>query len=297
MMTQTQIFDLAASEFKRPFTLEEITAKLHEAGRGWSAPDAYIKSCISDRTGKRKKMRILGNGLYEWIGSAAPEHEERSVQSLDGLTRLRLSGLAELTERNADIVIATIENDPKYLEKAREVFRRIAGALPLFKPSASGNIDCDDLYNNFTSAQMYDIVRQIKIDNKIIGCPNSQIELIRNFIMDRSNHFFCRNLRGDLSLVEDLNNFLGTSGTRREWSLSSKICKFLNNYLYGKDDYFIYDSVVLRLLPRYRAAYGLPPMSVDYYTDFYAALEDLRSRVCPTLTRRQIDQIIWYTNK
>ena len=295
MMTQTQIFDRAASEFGRPFTLEEITAKLHEAGRGWTAPDAYIKSCISDRTGKRNKMRILENGLYEWIGDIASEREERPGQNLSGLTRL--PGLAELTERNADIVCAAIENDPRYHEKARDVFKKITGALPLFRPSARGNINCDDLYNRFTSEQMYDIVRQIKIDNKIVGCPDSQLELIRDFIMDPDNHFFCRNLRGDLFLVEDLNNYLRTRGARREWSLSSKICAFLNNYLYGKDDYFIYDSVVLKYLPRYRAAYGLSPMPVEYYAGFFAALEELRLSICPALTRRQVDQIIWYTNK
>lgn len=66
-MIQIKIFDRAASEFKRPFTLEELTAKLHEPGRGWLAPDGYIKSCIRDRTGKRNKMRILENGLYEWV--------------------------------------------------------------------------------------------------------------------------------------------------------------------------------------------------------------------------------------
>ena len=68
MMTQAQIFDLAASEFNRPFTFEELTSKLHEPGRGWLAPDAYIKSCIRDRTVKKKKMRITEDGSYEWIG-------------------------------------------------------------------------------------------------------------------------------------------------------------------------------------------------------------------------------------
>ena len=92
-MTQTQIFDRAASEFKRPFTLEEITAKLHEAGRGWTAPDAYIKSCIKDRTERRNIMKILEDGKYEWIDDTAPECEERPGQSLGGLTRL--PGLAE----------------------------------------------------------------------------------------------------------------------------------------------------------------------------------------------------------
>ena len=295
LITQTQIFDLAASEFGRPFTFEELASKLHEPGRGWTAPDGYIKSCIKDRTQRRIRMRILDNGLYEWIGDAATVREEQPAQSLDGLTRR--GGLAELTEENADTVCAAIENDPRYKEKARDVFRRITGALPLFAPSAAGNISCGDLYNYFTPAQMYDIVRQIKIDNNIVGCPDSQLILIRDFITDPSNRFFCRNLNGDLSLVEDLNDYLGTSGVRHERSLSSKICAFLNNYLYGGDEYFIYDRVVLDLLPRYRVEYGLPTVPADYYAGFFTAMEDLRSHVCPTLKRRQIDQIIWYTNK
>ena len=296
LMTQTRIFDLAASEFGRPFTFEELASKLHESGRGWTASDAYIKSCIKDRTEKRIRMRILENGLYEWIGVAAPEQrEERHAPGLDGLTER--GGLAELTERNADIVRTAIENDPRYPERARDVFRRITGALPLFTPSATGTINCNDLYSYFTSAQMYDIVRQIKIDNNIVGCSDGQLVLIRDFIMDPANRFFCRNLRGDLSLVEDLNGYLGTCGTRHERSLSSKICAFLNNYLYGGDEYFIYDRVVLERLPRYRAEYGLPLVPTGYYADFFAAMEDLRTHVCPTLTRRQTDQIIWYTNR
>ena len=81
-MTQTSIFDRAASEFGRPFTLEELTAKLHEPGRGWEKPDSYITRCIKDRTEKRIKIRILENGLYEWIGDST-EQEGQLTEEQD----------------------------------------------------------------------------------------------------------------------------------------------------------------------------------------------------------------------
>ena len=298
-MAQTKVFDRVAQNIDQPFTRDEIKERLHNDTE-WKAKDYYINACIKDRI-RNGKIRKLENGMYEWISNEninirniennIPQPEE----IIQGLSRR--GGIVELTADNSDIIEDAIRNDPRYPERARDLFLRLKGAIPLYQHDLNGNLNCNDIYYDFTEDEIYQIVRQIKIDNNIVGCSNDQLVLIRNFIMDRKNRFFCKNYRGKLTLVEDLNEFLRQNGNRSEPSLSSKICKFLNDYLYGNDCYFIYDSVVRNNLQRYRAIYGLPFMTDGYYNDYFLALEDLRLNVCPFLSRGKMDHIIWYTNK
>lgn len=55
---------------------------------------------------------------------------------------------------------------------------------------------------------------------------------------------------GDPTLVNDIAN---NNGGVNLFSFASKYCALHNWYVYGKDDYSIYDSVVARLFPKYTA--------------------------------------------
>lgn len=64
-MRQTEVFDLVASQFGRPFTKEELYEKLCE-NREWKKNDSYFKSCIRNR--KRRDMITQNGDFYTFIG-------------------------------------------------------------------------------------------------------------------------------------------------------------------------------------------------------------------------------------
>ncbi|MDY0138190.1 MAG: hypothetical protein RBR50_00640 [Candidatus Izemoplasmatales bacterium] len=101
-----------------------------------------------------------------------------------------------------------------------------------------------------------------------------------------------------MTLIEEINDYVFFEGHyRHEWSLTTRICKTFNQLLFGLDNYYIYDSVVNSHLDIYRAKYGVPVLNKDYYVNYWRSSEDLRLHLPATLTRKELDQIIWYRNK
>ena len=230
----------------------------------------------------------------------SPELAAEFAESLKDLTVLS-SGLAELTEKNAAIVDNALTNDPNYKWRVfgpRKEFIRLKRKAPLYDPSEARKTKCDNIYNDFTHREMYMILSSIKSYNKLVGSPPSgHLRDIASYILYRPFRCFARILKGDLSLVEDINKFFKIRFNRAEPIMSSKICAYLSIYLFGLDNYCVYDKVTSKLLPEYRKAYNLKPMPSSFYTEYCAALEDLRRSVCPKLTKTQLHHIIWYINK
>ena len=112
--------------------------------------------------------------------------------------------------------------------------------------------------------------------------------------------FDARVAKGDVSLVSDI-----ISGCPvKLYSFASKYCCYHNTFLYNRDDYSIYDSVVKKHLPEY-ATEKLPASkwrkNFNYET-FNQYIGDLLDEYGITAAtepqrRRLFDHYVWYKNR
>ena len=106
--------------------------------------------------------------------------------------------------------------------------------------------------------------------------------------------------KGDVSLVSDIISKCPV----KLYSFASKYCCYHNTFLYNRDDYSIYDSVVKKHLPEY-ATEKLPASkwrkNFNYET-FNQYIGDLLDEYGITAAtepqrRRLFDHYVWYKNK
>ena len=106
--------------------------------------------------------------------------------------------------------------------------------------------------------------------------------------------------RGDVSLVSDIISRCPV----KLYSFASKYCCYHNSFLYNRDDYSIYDSVVEKHLPEY-ATEKLPASkwrkNFNYET-FNQYIGDLLDEYGITAAtepqrRRLFDHYVWYKNR
>ena len=112
--------------------------------------------------------------------------------------------------------------------------------------------------------------------------------------------FDARVAKGDVSLVSDIISRCPV----KLYSFASKYCCYHNTFLYNRDDYSIYDSVVEKHLPEY-ATEKLPASkwrkNFNYET-FNQYIGDLLDEYGITAAtepqrRRLFDHYVWYKNK
>lgn len=147
------------------------------------------------------------------------------------------------------------------------------------------------------------IIRMIDIENSTnkwrMKKKNKQALLnMVDYICNPKGGFWKRVSSGDINLVDDLANAAksyNSSAGVHAVSLASKICRFFNNICYGRDDYYAYDSVVIHVISFYFSAYNLNSISkLSDYKVLHNSLDTIKNQVCPTLSRLQIDHLLWY---
>jgi hypothetical protein len=294
-MERTKIFDDVVRLLKdSPFYFNELLKELHSC-KDWDGTDVYAKSCLNDRI-RRGTIVRLSDDLYKGNYGLKGAKSEKKIKTTS--KKVINAELAPLSEKESAAVEKEIEKDRRYPQRVRDIFLRLFGRVPVYEPSQHGNISCKDVYKDFTKSSLFVIIRQIKIDNKIQHTNNTQLNIFTAYILDPINDYFCKILNGDLTLIEEMNEYVFKVGHyRHEWSLTTKICKTFNQLLFGLDSYYIYDSVVNSHLDRYRASYSLPALNKDYYANYWNSLEDLRLNLPDKLKRNELDHIIWYRNK
>ncbi len=126
------------------------------------------------------------------------------------------------------------------------------------------------------------------------------------FIINDKNHFWDRLGNGDVELVDELVQSCGVGEKKGPKSLASKICKYLSEIIYSKDNYYINDSVIRSVLPYYLNYYKLQTTSnsKNFFDNLsYAELFNLLEKIKVEqekksenkgLTRADIDTIMWY---
>jgi len=198
-----------------------------------------------------------------------------------------------LTCKNSEIIEELYKNDDDYYPFSQSLFEYFG----------------EEKIKSNSERALFAFAREIDRDNSTnvwrYGKNRESFYNMINFITNSDNDFFARLERGDISLPDDICNTCGT-GLK---SLSSKICKYLNELLYHKDDYYINDSYVRHMLLFYLDFYGVnhEGLSSCYAADRldYIALYNWLSKLHSarddsykdTITRNQLDHILWYCYK
>lgn len=152
---------------------------------------------------------------------------------------------------------------------------------------------------------MLALIREIDRDNStnVWRYGNkSKIEAVLDYIFKSSSFY------GDLkSGRKKLPDILNESAGGGILSLSSKICKYLSEYEFCADNFFIYDSYVRALIGFYYDEYV---SKTHHFTTTknitYEELFDLLEQILknarikdsnPSLKRSELDHLIWYCYK
>lgn len=211
--------------------------------------------------------------------------------------------IVKLTKRNSDIIEDLINKDENYYPFARTLYSYFISLYGI------------EGFKENKEKSLFAVLREIDRDNstnvwryKHRSNFNSCVEYISN----PENHFFVRLEGGDPALPDEIVNSCGTPLK----SLSSKICKYLSEWMYPKkDNYFINDSFVRHVLPFYLDYYGVEKKdnkgnTIKGSTDIdklgYESLFDLLRRLNDVaakenngvkLSKSRLDHILWYCYK
>lgn len=228
------------------------------------------------------------------IMSTVNDWFSKYIKLLNGLV-ISKDYVVEINKTNSRIIERAIKTNPSYnanfTKKIYEYYCcKFRGTFPKTGKNAKEPIT--------------DLIRMIDLENStnVWRYKKNRMHLINmvNYIIDSNNNFWDRLDRGDTSLVNDLKK-ASKATTDGPKSLASKTCKYFSEMFFGKDNYFINDNVVRHVLPYYLDYYGITPEkntktyfdNLDY-EDLHDYLEQLRIKVNPTLTKSDVDHIMWY---
>ena len=166
----------------------------------------------------------------------------------------------------------------------------------------------NDVLSDDKYGKEYRLIEDVACKIAVIDFTNStNLRLYKNKInlytlakIITSIDFDARVAKGDVSLVSDIIKECHV----KLYSFASKYCCYHNTFLYNRDDYSIYDSVVKKHLPEY-ATEKLPASkwrrNFNYET-FNQYIGDLLDEYGITAAtepqrRRLFDHYVWYKNR
>lgn len=203
-----------------------------------------------------------------------------------------------LTRKNADKIEQAIKNDDNYYPFAKTIFDHLGF------PAIQAN----------SNRELFAVIREIDRDNStnVWRYNRNSINEIVKYISNKENKFYEKLEKGEKNLPDELNKC--GPGLK---SLSSKVCKYLCEFAYHKDNYYINDTFVRHALLFYLKYYDAPMPtkgrkkitssgqvdSNDFtYEELFNALDNLNKKRKERhedgdITKSELDHILWYCYK
>lgn len=198
-----------------------------------------------------------------------------------------------LTRQNAEIVEDLINNDDDYFPFSQKLFEYYG---------------LDQIRNNSNKA-LFAVAREIDRDNSTnvwrYRKNRDSFKKMIQYMTISENDFFGKLERGETKLPDIITKKCG-AGLK---SLSSKMCKYLCEFAFNKDNYYINDSVVRRMLLFYLDYYRIEHPELEKsndvdnlnYNGFYSWMDKLHKarnkEYRDEITKNELDHIIWYCYK
>ena len=201
--------------------------------------------------------------------------------------------IVKLTKNNAKIIEAEINNDEDYFPFSKILYNYYGA---------------EKVKNNSEQA-LFCVIREIDRDNSTNVWRYKQnrdnFKGVIKYLVDTDNNFFEKLKSGQKELPDIIVEKYGT-GLK---SLSSKICKYLSEWMFGKDNYYINDKYIRHALLFYLDYYKVDKKvnnrelkcsrNVDNlsYKDLFDLLDKLNKSAKSGLTKNELDHILWYCYK
>lgn len=181
-------------------------------------------------------------------------------------------------------------------ENAAKAFECIKGNKLYEKPSY-------EEYYNELNKKLRDYSRE-EIKN-ILWCvarsnstrsSNKNISVMADWVFKNLTQFLKRLENGDATLVDELAAIKVLS--RKEKSLSSKICSYLCELEFKQSKFAVNDTVVRRILPYYFKYYEVSAenkaLEKYSYSEIMALIDKIAEKLPEKMNYTEIDRIIWY---
>lgn len=125
---------------------------------------------------------------------------------------------------------------------------------------------------------------------------NENISVMADWVFKNLTQFLKRLENGDAALVDELAVIKGLS--RKEKSLSSKICSYLCELEFKQSKFAVNDTVVRRILPYYFKYHGISTENKTLekysYSEIMALIDKIAEKLPEKMNYTEIDRIIWY---
>lgn len=193
--------------------------------------------------------------------------------------------MIRLNSQNLKKYAKIVNNDEKYGKEAK-LIKKVLLKYPLNKDilAVAIKIAIIDITNNTNISKHKKFVSLYDLAKHICSI----------------NNFDKRLQKGDVTLVNQIAN---VKGKRNFFSFATKYCCYHNYYIYKKDDYSIFDGVVIKNLPKYNEkikSSWLKKCKENYdYNSFNEAINKTldMNNIRIKNKKRYFDWFLWYPNK
>jgi len=109
--------------------------------------------------------------------------------------------------------------------------------------------------------------------------------------------------QGDISLISEISKISKEKYDLNLFSFASKYCTYHNLFVYGKDSFSIFDSVLMENIPNYTSECSSHKInlwrdSFDYESYWNVITNILKAnRIKCEKARRKFDNLVWYYNR
>jgi len=250
-----------------------------------SLPEQWVEFVKSNTTVNASRQAVAATRMQHRAAPTTTE-EELLLTVPSNLTALELDKylMVCLNKHNSSIVEDYIAKDPAYQIKGRTLVEQHFKA------------------GDYSEAAYLEVIRCIATENST-RTSTETMKCLAAYCTDRSNRFLERIQNGDQELVDDMLQHLIENSSRKDKSLVSKVCRYLNEWLFAGCEYTINDSVVRAIIPYYLAYYNIDrklwvgkKFDDLSYIEFYRIYSALRAKVSE-LNNHQLDHLIWYAYK
>ena len=125
---------------------------------------------------------------------------------------------------------------------------------------------------------------------------NENISVMADWVFKNLTQFLKRLENGDATLVDELAAIKGLS--RKEKSLSSKICSCLCELEFKQSKFAVNETGVRRIFPYYFKYYGISAenkaLEKYSYNEIMTLIDKIAEKLPEKMNYTEIDRIIWY---
>ncbi len=196
-----------------------------------------------------------------------------------------------LTKKNAEIIEKLVQNDDAYFPFSQIIFSHFG----------------IDKVKTDSDKALFAVLIEIDRENSTNAWRYYRENFYKliSYIKSPDVGFFNKLEAGDKTLPDAITKACGSCLK----SFSSKVCKYLCDYAFHKDHYYINDTVVRRMLLFYLDFYNIKHAELKSSTDvdnlsyqelydWLAKLHNARNEEYgDTITKNELDLIIWYCYK